>query len=303
MRKLIIIILLIGFILSYNFTLCAQNRIVAIVDKEVITQADLDNFYNFIHMQLISGYERYEFEDKMQAIKKELLEKLIEEKLILQEANKENIQVDENRIKAKIEQMKKSFPSDLEFQRALTKQGLTQADIEKRIKEQFLITSLIEAKIKNKIIVKPTEVTEFYQKNKDNLIEPEKREFMFIKVKDKNLAEELYTKLNKDLDFTELAKNYSLNIEQLSVSKGRELKKELENILFKLNLGQISIPIKIEDNFYIFKLCNIIPYRQKSLSEVQDEIYTFLLEEKTHREMRRWLDELKKRAYIKIFTD
>ncbi|MCM8800646.1 MAG: peptidyl-prolyl cis-trans isomerase [Candidatus Omnitrophica bacterium] len=301
MRKLIVFILLAGFILSYP--LSAQDRIIAIVDKEVITQADLDNFYNFIRMQSISGYEEDVFEDKMQLMKKELLERLIEEKLILREANKENIQIDENRIRARIEQIKRGFSSDLEFQHALTNQGLTQADIEKRIKEQFLIANLIETKIKNKIMVKPSEVTEFYQKNKDNLIEPEKREFMYIKVKDENVAKELYAELNKGLDFTELVKNYSLNIEQLSVSKDRELKKELEDILFNLNLGQVSFPIKVEDNFYIFKLYNIIPYRHKSLSEAQDEIYAFLFEEKIHKEITRWLDELKKKAYIKIFSD
>ena len=281
----------------------AQDKIIAIVNNEVITQKDLNDFLNFMRIQLAQEYSGKELETKIQSMKLDLLNKLIEDRLILQEAKREKIKIDENRVKARLEEIKKRYPSEEDFRTALSKQGLVEADIEARIREQFLMYNIINTKIKSKIKISPQEVTDFYQNNTSEFILPEERELEIVNITDKEMVEKIKDDIKSGLNFTDLVNKYSLKVDKLTVFKNGQLKEEIEEILFKLKPDQITDVIQVENTYYIFKLDKIIPSRQQTFSEAQDEIYNFLYNQKMQQELKNWLDEIKKRSYIKIFTD
>ena len=145
MFLLVVSILVIDYGLT-TIDLYAQDRIIAIVNKEIITQKDLNDFLNFIRMQLSTDYQGRELEAKVQAMKLNLLDKLVEDRLILQEAKKNSLQVDRNRIIARIEEIKKKFTSEEDFQNSLAQQGLVQGDLEAKIEEQMLMFNIIDIK-------------------------------------------------------------------------------------------------------------------------------------------------------------
>jgi parvulin-like peptidyl-prolyl isomerase len=288
--------------MSYAIELYAQDKIIAIVNSDVITQKDLNDFLNFMRMQLMTEYKGKELENKIQSMKLDLIDKLVEDRLILQQAKKNNIQIDEGRIKARIEEIRKRYDSEREFQDALAKQGLVQADIELKIREQLLMYAIIDIKVRSKIIVNPGEVTDFYQANIRDFKLPEQREFESVTIDDENLAKEISYNLKNGQDFQEIAKRYSLAVNKFNTQDG-QLRKDIEEEIFKMHLDEISEPIKIEKSYYIFKLNNIIPARQQGLSEAQDQIYTFLFNEKMEEALAKWLDEIKKHSYIKILEN
>ena len=281
----------------------AQDKIVAIVNNDVITQKDLDDFINFMRMQLAAEYKGEELENKIQSMKSDLLDKLIEDRLILQEANKNNIKIDEDRVKVKINEIKKHYSSDSEFQSELSQRGLVQADIESKIREQLLMYNIIDLKIRSKIIIKPTEVTEFYQKNTEEFVLPEQREFEPITLGEEKFAKEIYNNLKNGQKLEDLIMRYSLSVNKVKAIKGEQLRKDIEDVVFKMKPGEVSEPIKIEDKYYLFKLDSIIPPSQQKLSEVQDRIYAFLFNKKMQEELIKWLDEIKAHSYIKILQD
>ncbi|MCX5701934.1 MAG: SurA N-terminal domain-containing protein [Candidatus Omnitrophica bacterium] len=280
--------------------LYAQDRIVAIVNNDIVTQRDLNNFINFTTIQLEEQYKDEELEDKIQSMKSDLLDKLIDDRLILQEARREKINIEEARVKARIEDIKKRYASDKEFQNALLQQGMSQADIETKIKEQLLMYAIIDAKIKRKIMINPAEVTDYYENNKDKFIISEQREFESLSIDNENTANDLYQKLKNNEGLQDVAKENSLELNKFNAQKNGELRKEIEDVIFQLNLEEVSSPIKIENKYYIFKLVNIIPTRQQTLSENQDMIHAFLYNKKLQEELTKWVDELKQRSYIKI---
>lgn len=287
------------FLVSIVF---AEDKIVAIVNYEIITQKDLNDFINFMRIQAEEFIEG-DPESKIKSMKSDLLDRLIEGRLILQEAKKNNIKIDENRVKARIEEIKKQYASDIEFQNALSQYGLVQADIESRIKEQLLMYNIIDIRVRNSIVINPGEVTDFYNKNIKEFKIPEQREFVSIKVDNEDLANEIFDNLKKENELNDLIKRHSLVVNKFNARKNGELRKDIEEVVFNLKLGQISKPIKIQDTYYIFKLDNIIPARQQNLSEVQDRIYAFLFDKKMQDELTRWLDGLKKQSYIKILQN
>ena len=285
------------------YPLFAQDKIIAIVNKDIITQKDLNDFINFMRVQLSTQYQGEQLESKIQSMKLDLLDKLIEHRLVLQEAKKDNIRLDPDRIKARVNEIKKHYGSDSEFQNAIAKQGLVQADVEEKIREQVLMYAVIDREIRNKIIIKPVEVTDFYQENIKKFISPEQREFESVTVDNESLANEVFDKLKSGQNFQEVANKYSLTINKLNCDSGGQLRKDIEEALFKMNIGQISAPVKIEDSYYIFKLNNIIPPRQQNLSEVQDDIQAMLFNNRMQEALTKWLDELKGRSYIKILQN
>jgi len=320
MVKLLRILLVVITLCAIHYTLYdlfAQDKIIAIVNNGVITQKDLNDFINFMRMQLSQEYKGEELESKIQSMKLDLVDRLIEDHLILQEAKKvleearknknvaiiNELDVDQDRIKAKINEIKRRYGSDAEFQNALNQQGLTQADIESKIKEQLLMYNIIELKIKNKIVVNPAEVTDFYQKNPDEFNTTEQREITLITIDDEKLANDVYDNLKKTGDLISAISKYSLELSKLSVQRNKEFKKDIEDAIFELNIGEVSSPIKVNNSFYIFRLDNIVMPKQENLPEVQDKIYNFLFDMKMQEELIKWLGELRAQAYIKVSPD
>ncbi|MDD5166727.1 MAG: peptidyl-prolyl cis-trans isomerase [Candidatus Omnitrophica bacterium] len=294
----------------------AQEKVVAIVNNDIITQKDLDDFLNFTRVQLSAESKGKNLEDKVQAMKLNLLDRLIEDRLILQEAKRtledarkkkdmytvSRLDIDPERIKMRIGEIKKKFNSEADYQRSLKLQGLVQADLETRMREQLLMYNIIDLKVKSKIMITPAEITDFYEKHKDEFVRPEEREFESLVIEDEDMAKKMYSDLKRGRSFDEMVQQYSMQVNNLTATKG-ELMKEVEDTVFGLSPDEVSKPLKIENAFSIFRLVKIIPPRKQSLEEVQDTIHNYLFEKEMQERMTKWLDEIKAQSYIKISSD
>lgn len=288
------------YLLSTTYSLYAQDTIVAIVNNEVITQKDLDDFLNFMKMQLSREYKGKELEEKVTAAKSDMLNRLIEDRLILQEAKKDKISVEESRIRSKINEIKKRYKTEGEFQAELLRQGLSLADIERKIREQFLMFGILEKDVRAKIKVRPDEVTDFYEKNNKEFVSGEEREVVAYALDNEDLAGTFSYSLKNGNKPEDLATRYPFTVNKLSLRQTEGMDKNMEEAVFKLGLNEVTDALKIQDKYYVFKLINIIPSSQFTLSQSQDKIQTYLFERKMQQELVKWLDELRKQSYIKI---
>jgi parvulin-like peptidyl-prolyl isomerase len=294
--KLLIIFSLIGGFVPFAR---AEEKIVAIVNNEIITQRDLEAFLNFMRIQLSKEYSAKELDEKIAVMKSDLLDRLIEDKLILQEAKKNNLKADEGRIKSKIDELKKRYDSPTDFENSLKSQGLVQSDLEARVRDQILMYNIVETKIRDKIAIKPAEITEYYNKNTAEFGLPEEREFQSLSGADESDARKALESLKGGKDMKTVAKETAFSLNVFSARRDGELKKDVEEVLFALKPGEVSESLKIKDNYYVFQLLKIKPAHQQALSEVQDTIHATLYEKKMQEAMAKWVEELKKKAYIK----
>jgi len=235
-------------------------------------------------------------------MKSELLDRLIEDRIILQEAKKSGIVIDEARVKAKINEIKARYPGEIEFQRSLDAQGMTQADLENRIREQMLMYLIVEAKVRSKIVISPTEVTDFYQKNPQEFKSMQVWQFDTLSLDSQNKANVISRGLKSGQDINEVAAQNSLTVDKMDVVEG-QLKKDLEDVVLKLKIGEVSEPILIDSSYYVFKLTNIVAPQDQALAQAQDKIYSFLFSKKMQLQLAKWIDELKKQSYIKIIQN
>lgn len=281
----------------------AQDKIIAIVNQDVITQKDLADFLNFMRLQLSSDYKGKELEEKIQGMKVALLSRLIDDRLILQEAKKNNIVIDEGRIKAKINEVKREYPTESHFHAELMKQGLTQGDIEKKLREQSMMFSIIDQKVRSKIIIKPDEVTEFYESNKKEFNTGEGRTLEVVSLDNLDLANTVAYELKSGKKVSDLASRYPLVVNNITINRNSGARKEIIQVVSELGLNEVSAPLRVEGRYYIFKLINLIPPEELTLLQAQRSIHSILFEKKMQEEMTKWLAEIKKNSYVKIMQD
>jgi parvulin-like peptidyl-prolyl isomerase len=303
MRRLISSAALISLLLCPFCGLYAQDKMVAVVNNEIITQKDLNDFLNFMRMQYARELDGKALEEKVNSVKQDLLQRLIEDRIMLQQAKNEKIIIEPSRLKAKINEIKRRYALESDFERDLAKQGLVQADLENKIREQMLTFSIVEMKVRNKVAIRPEEVTDFYDQNKRKFIKPEERLLTVIILQDESAAKSLsyYLRLGEKLE--SLAARYTFTADTLIVSQGQSLRSEIEDTVFKLGMAEVSNPVKIDRQYYIFRLDEILGSRQLDLAESQEKIQAYLFEKKQQEGLTNWLDELKKQSYIKILDN
>lgn len=314
MREIFFFSVLMAQCLMFNVECFAQDKIIAIVNKDIITQKDLDDFTNFMRMQISQDSGQEHLEERIEQIKPGLIDRLVEDRLILYEAkkilqeakDKKNLMLvrylepDRGKIDERLSQMRKQYDSDLQFQSALSAQGFNVADIRTRLEDQILMRNIIEYKIKSSIAVNPSEVTDFYNANRQEFYTAQERMVSVIVVDKLKQVNEIFLKLKDPRQWDKVISDYKLKTDKLSVFKDQDLREDINAAVFSLQAGQISKPLKAGDKYYIFRLDSINESRPQTLQEVQDKISAYLSNLKTQSKMADWLKELRSKAYIKI---
>ncbi|MFZ5800975.1 MAG: SurA N-terminal domain-containing protein, partial [Candidatus Omnitrophota bacterium] len=235
----------------------AVDRIVAIVNDEVITEKDLESFLAVMFLQSRDEYkDKAEFEQGMRAYRPEAIERMIEDRLVAQEAKRQRLSVPEGMVAQRIEEMKAKFNSPDEFAAALAVEGLTINDVKNKLTEQVLMRRAIEENVRNKVSVSPTEITAYYQGHQPEIRMPQLAEvdsiyipFLNSATEAKAKSREAWEELKKGDDFSVVAAKYSYAASLGKVAKG-QLRPDIEKVIFGLKTGEFSSPVETEKGYY-----------------------------------------------------
>jgi len=291
------------FFLAFSSPLQAKivDRIVAVVDGQVITLSALEEFLGARQARMGKGNTGGD----IKKARRQALEQLIERKILLQEAKSRKIKIRAERVDRRLEAIRKRFASEKEFRQALRKENLTETGLRKRIKEDLMISVLMDREVRSKVRVGKEEVKQFYEKNKAMFKEPGEVELGHIFIKVKKGATWVLKQLREGADFSLLAKKYSDGPNakkggKLGFLRLGELNPEFEQAISGLKVGEISALIKMGDGFHIIKLEGRKDARQMELSEVRSRIESLVFANKAEKRYQEWIKELKKKHYIEI---
>lgn len=277
----------------------AADRILAVVNKDSITQSEADIYLNMIILQLSQQYKGKALEEKAQDERKQLIEKMIEDKIILQEAKRVGFAARADKVKQKVEQIKAAYASEADFENSLKERGLTIKDIEGKLSDEMIMREIIERQIRAKVVISPEEVTKFYESHKSEFFQPETRAIESLYIEDETALEGLKEELKNNMGFQALAEKYKAAYANDVVAK-EHLRPKLQEQIFSLAVNEVSNPLKEEKGTYFFKVLEVHPPRQLVLSEVHGQIFNYLFEQKFTVDMLEWLEDLKAKSYIKI---
>ncbi len=287
------------------------NRIVAIVNDDVITEADVTSRVS----ELLDAQPPTTANTPDAAgVHQAMLRHLIEQRLILQEAKRLNITIGADAIDDRFEKIREKFDSDEALTAALTQSVLTKEGLKEQIRQQLMVDRLIDAKVRSTISVSPQEVAKELEGHPEVVKAGDRvrASHLLIRVTDarpeekaRALIEDIHRQLSGGADFAQLAKQYSEDPHAESsgsmgwVAQG-ELLPALDQVLFTLEAGQLSGPIQTRLGFHLVRVDERRTATSLSLLEANTTVYQHLYELKFKEAFQRWLAELLRKAYIEI---
>ncbi|MGH7384840.1 MAG: peptidylprolyl isomerase [Candidatus Rokuibacteriota bacterium] len=292
------------------------DRVICVVNNDAITQYELDEAELYY---LAETRERMSDGEARKALRARLLQNLIENRIQLQQAEREKVVVEEAELAEAVGDIMKKLKAkdEQEFAAMIKSQGLTMEGVRKRMREQLMVQRVVRRKVALRISVTEQEIDKYLVENRDKLetgLTFEARHILVapdpVKGEDgwaaaRVEADEIYTHLLEGQDFIELAKKYSDDPSgkdggSLGNLKRGELAADIEEAILALPPGEASPPFRSKIGYHIFRLDSRDALTGDALTQVRGQIREILYRQKYDARLKDWLVEIKQRAIIDI---
>lgn len=250
--------------------------------------------------------------------KNRILENLIDAEVLYQQSQKEGVKVDDQAINKQFETIKKRFPDEAAYKKALEGMDVSEKEIRAQIQRGLAINQLLDTNVRQKITVTEEESKKFYNNNPNLFKQPEQVKASHILIKVAPDAEEskkiqarkkietVQKKVRQGEDFSLLAK---ANSEGPTAQRDGDLgyfnrgrmAKPFEDAAFALNVGEVSGIVETQFGYHLIKVTDKKPARTIPYKEVQLRLEQHLKKEKEKTEIQGYIENLKKSAKIKRF--
>ena len=311
------LILITGLWLEPLFAAEVCNRVVAVVNNDVITLYELNN-----RMKEMTGVPAEELMQKNEAMyrdaRQRILELLIDEKIAQAKIKELRIQVSDKQVDNYLEKLKRDNQwTQEDLVAGLEKEGLSYEKYRERIKRDIERSQLIEYEVRSKIIIRDEAIQKYYEENKGTFGAAEKVHLAGIFLMRKNLkseeemrelykkAQDISAKLKAGADFGQMAGTYS---EGPGAKQGGDLgpftvdhlEAGLRSVVEALPEGGISDPLVRPNGIQIIKVVKKQTGKIRSLEEMKEAIYGILYQEEVNRRYQNWIKELRDSSYTRV---
>ena len=244
------------------------DSIVAVVNDDVITRHDLDVRYERAVQQLKA---RNTALPPRAVLEKQLLERMINDRIQLQLAAQTGIRVDAAQLDKAVERIAEQNKLTLpQFQAALKKEGIEFNQFRKDIRDEIILTRLHEREVDNKVNVSEAEVDAYLENQAKQGQEDEYNlNHILIRIPEGATTEQIQKLharaqqvldlLNKGDDFAQVSASYSdapnaLEGGAMGWRRNSQLPTLFADVLSKMKPGQLSEILRSSGGFHILKL-------------------------------------------------
>ncbi len=247
----------------------AVDRVVAVVNDEAITQYDLDDAKRIVLQQLKQQNVQ---PPSAEVLDKQVLERLMTERSLLQLAKENGVKVDDTQIERAIQRIaQENKLSPEEFRKALTNENITYAKYREDLRNELTMQRLREREVDSKIAVSDIEVDQYlatlklqnageteYRLAHVLVIVPEQASAEQIEARRRH-AEEALRSLKSGADFGQIAAAFSDATDALSGGNlGWRTNARLPTVFAeevrKMKPGETSNVLRSAAGFHIVRL-------------------------------------------------
>ncbi|MEJ1971534.1 MAG: peptidylprolyl isomerase [Lacunisphaera sp.] len=295
------------------------NGIVAIAEEKVITVDDVRREIGPLVAEIQhQSRNEQEFNEKLEDLQETVIQNLIDRVLIVKEFYKdEKRHVPSSYIDNQLaETIITQFDGDRsKYLAYLRSRGISQKDYRKEIEEDMIYSFMRGQQSKSASTVSPTRIEAYYNENKERFYQEDSVKLRLIQVARtpqdtddtlKAKAATVMTELNAGSDFGDLARKYSQDSRKTKGGdwgwqRRSDLRKEFSEVIFSLKKGERSEPLITPEGAFIFlaedrKYAGTLP-----IDEVRPDIEKALIQQSSRKAMERWLEKLRRNAYVKHF--
>ena len=279
------------------------DRIVAIVNDDIITLSDFNKYIVSLPVQTV------------EINKDQALNDLVEQMILTQEAAKLGITVTDAEIDRSIENVKGRLDmSDEQMNEMLTKQNLTTEQFRNQWRLQILSGKLVSTLVKGRIAVTDEEIKDLYKQYYGEIENADEVEIAHILISfDASEEQQALQKANKVAELAKSGSNFSKLVLEysddtfskdkegmLGYFKKGELVSELEDVVSVTEVGKTSGPVKTISGFHIIKVLDRKTLDESSVDQYREQLRQEIYKQKVTKELEKYIDGIRENAYIEI---
>ncbi len=316
-RAIYQLVVFVSLTLSLPLQAKVVEKIVAIVNDQVITLSDTEKFRKKLQNGGLVDDALLKLVDPQTLLKDRnaLLNEMIDESLIDSEVKRKGMEVTIERVEQEIRTIAKNNNiSRQQLQEALKAKGVTMSDYQDFIKTSLERQGLIEREITSKIRISDEDISSYYMAKKGpsaSQIFEYSLSHIFLNPKNggaeaaRARAQAVWERLKSGQSFEKLAEQFS---EDGNFSKGGslgtfragEMIGEIDKAVRKLGPGEYSEVLRTSSGFQIVKVNKKTLISDPKLDEEREDIRRVLYGDAFKRQFRQWLTQRRDEAFIRI---
>jgi peptidyl-prolyl cis-trans isomerase C len=260
-------------------------------------------------------------EKRWTEIRREELDKLIGQEILVQEARRLEIKVTPESVEAEVRKLQFRFPSREAFLKAVKAQGLTLDEIRTGVERYLAIKQLSDREVRSKVSISDDQMRSYFDGHREQFTQPEQIRLRILLVgvdpsslsdgweKGRQKAQELADRAKKGEDFEALVRQFSDDTEFKArggdtglLHQGRLPYAELEPGAFAREVGSISEPVRTLYGYVVYRVEDKKPAQRMAYENLNKELLrTEMQESATQAKLKEWIDGLRSKADVKIY--
>lgn len=311
------------FIFANLATVCHAeliDRAIAVVNSEVITLSEVNEAGKEIFQRVAEQTPPEQLTTALGQARQSVIESLIEQKILLQEARKNGIEVTDEDVDNALKRILERNNTSLEqFRRELATIGMNEKQYRENLKKQILGSKVVGYEVRSKVIIPEERIIDYYDTHYTEQVDEGGYYILQIGISyDQNdekalknaeqKGERILSLAKSGQDFKELARQYSdlpsaADGGDIGVFQASEMASYMRDAVTGLAPGEISDIIKTPVGLQIYKLLSSqegqiitkVPYE-----EVKEEIRQQLFQQEMENRYQDWMKQMREGAYVKI---
>jgi peptidyl-prolyl cis-trans isomerase SurA len=295
------------------------EKIAAVVGDDIVLSSEVEEHAGPFMTEIAAIPNPTQRAARATALRREILDRLVDERLIIQQAAELKLTVSSEDIDRSIEQIKRENGglTDAQLNSELVKAGQTMASYRQEIKKQIMRYRVLNIAVGSKVTVSDADVQNYYDghmKSGDHIqvrashifvAIPDGADAVTLKAKEK-FAHDLLDRAKGGEDFAKLAKEFSQDPATRDEGGdlgyfGRDmLPKPIEEMVFSMKIGEVRGPVRADRGFHVIKLVDRRTKEVKPLADVKEELRNQLRQKEMERQTKNYLSELRKKTLVDI---
>ncbi len=293
------------------------NRIILRVNDEILTLYDYER-RKTSEVTLILADPQLSVQDRQERISQigpRIMGDMFRELLLKSRAAQLRIFISDQEVDEAVMEMVRSrgIQDEASLQEALASSGMTMEQLKEKTKAEMAWSQVVGQEVSSKVQVGEEELRAHYRSNKEEFSIPEKRwlkETIVLESSGKSpdelrqLALEIRDKLIAGGEFEAVIEPYrstdlTTGVIDLDWLRSDELDSKLAQVAFELPPGAYSEPVASRGGLHILHLAGLEESKLLPFEEVQRQILNRERSRRFDQEMRNFLAELERTAYIR----
>jgi len=320
-RVAVLLLSLVGVVVPGRAAERLLNRVVAIVNDDIVLLDEVEEAAGPLIARLPASLSDEEHARRERVLRLEVLDTLVADRLLDQQVKVLKIEVTKREVDKLVADLRQRNGLTLEqFEQVVSGQGMSMTEYRKGLRKQLLKMKIINLKVRSKVKVSEQDVKNVYRRQRDAAdsdMQVRVRHILFLVPEGASAAEATTARRKAEAarrraaggeDFAGLARELS---EGPSAKEGGDLGffregdmvRAFEKAAFALEPGELSAPVRTPFGWHVIQLVERRTGKVDDLKQIEEQLRERIYQEEVEVAFRRYIEELKREAYIELRLD